>query len=197
VSGDTARPRTGKRVTSAAVLARGPGRRAQAQPRALGAHAARAALPADEIVELADLMVGFPDPVSATLWPRFGELRRRVGGPARWRRLRPAVALWPMDGEFAAIWLFDEERIMHVGGAVVCEDALHLLDVVPGDAPDWAVPLEALDGVSVANADRDLGRVNTVVLDLSGGGRVRVLALGAGATSELRALLARGVQPPD
>ena len=101
-----------------------------------------------------------------------------------------------MDGEFAAIWLFDEERIMHVGGAVVGEDALHLLDVVPGDAPNWAVPLEALDGVSVTNADRDLGRVNTVVLDLSGGGRVRVLALGAGATSELGALLARGVQPP-
>jgi hypothetical protein len=101
-----------------------------------------------------------------------------------------------MHGEFAAIWLFDDERIMHVGDAVLREDWLHLFDVVPGDAPDWAVPLTALDGVSLASGDRDLGRLQTVVLDLSGGGRVRVLALGSGATSELGELLTRSVRPP-
>jgi hypothetical protein len=107
----------------------------------------------------------------------------------------PGRSVCAMHEEFAAIWLFDDERVMHVGDAALREDALHLLDVVPGDAPDWAAPLDAVEDVRMASVDRDLGGLKTVVLQLSGGGRVRILALGDGATSELGTLLTSSVQP--
>jgi hypothetical protein len=99
-----------------------------------------------------------------------------------------------MDGCFAAIWLFDAQATMHVGDAAVEGDWLHLLDIVPGDVSDWAMPLTAVAAVRVARFDGELGDVTTVVLELADRGRVRICALGAGATSELADLLTHGVQ---
>jgi hypothetical protein len=92
-----------------------------------------------------------------------------------------------VDAAFAGIWVRDDDPAMRVGGLRLRDDDLELRDAI--DSGVARVSLGQIRSVCIVDADEDLGDVKTVLVQLAGGGQLRVAALGSGATLELGARL--------